>query len=183
MELKKQGRYDDSVIIVTGDHGEEFYENGSWFHSSSLLPAQTQVPMLIKWPKGVEAPAQASASHLDLLPSLRDLFGLPVVPGMVGRSLLKASDEESTQMSFACNTGVSGVCMAWYRDGWVATFVWENPFSYGPPEEIHLDDIIGPDGSVMTQEKPTEWLDLLLEKFPDAPKRLFSEFNLVIEEP
>lgn len=182
-ELKKQGRYDDSVIIVTGDHGEEFYENGSWFHSSSLLPAQTQVPILIKWPKGVEAPPQASASHLDLLPSLRDLFDLPQVPGMLGRSLLKASDGERTQMSFACNTGVSGVCMAWYRDGWVATFVWENPFSYGPPEEIHLDDIIGPDGSIMLREKPSEWLDLLRQKFPDAPERLFSKFNVVTEGP
>ncbi len=59
----------------------------------------------------------------------------------------------------------------------------ENPFSYGPPEEIHLDDIIGPDGSVLTQEKPSEWLDLLGEKFPDAPERLFSKFNLATEGP
>lgn len=183
MELKRLGRYDESVIIVTGDHGEEFYENGSWFHSSSLLPAQTQVPLLIKWPKGVDAPPQASASHLDLLPSLRDLLGLPEVPGMPGRSLLKASEEEGTQMSFACNTGVSGVCMAWYRDGWVATFRWEDPFSYGPPEEIHLDEIIGPDGKSEELEDSAEWLDLLLAKFPDAPGRLFSEFNLVVEEP
>lgn len=183
LELKKQGRYDNSVIVVTGDHGEEFYENGGWFHSSSLLPAQTQVPILIKWPEGVDAPTQASASHLDLLPSLRDLLGLPSIPGFSGRSLLQANDEERTQVSFACNTGVSGVCMAWYRDGWVATFVWENPFSYGPPQEIHLDDIIGPDGSIMEPEESAEWLDLLLQKFPDAPERLFSEFNLVIEEP
>ncbi len=70
---------------------------GSWFHSSSLLPAQTQVPILIKWPKGVEAPPQASASHLDLLPSLRDLLELPKVPGMLGCSLLKASGAERTQ--------------------------------------------------------------------------------------
>ena len=53
---------------------------------------------------------------------------------------------------------------------------------YRPPEEIHLDDIIGPDGSVVEAEESAEWLDLLLQKFPDAPERLFSEFNLVIEE-
>lgn len=182
-ELKRMNRYDDSVIIVTGDHGEEFYENGSWFHSSSLLPAQTQVPLLIKWPKGMEAPAHPSASHLDLVPSLRDLLGLPQVPGSPGKSLLKPAGEERTQMTFACNTGVSGVCMAWYREGWVATFRWENPFSYGPPETIHLDDIIGPEGSVMDAIEPAEWQELLLERFPDAPKRLFSEFELVIETP
>jgi len=181
--LKEMGRYDDSIIMVTGDHGEEFYENGSWFHSSSLLPAQTQVPILIKWPKGTNAPPQPSASHLDLVPSLRYILGLPEVPGTPGKSLLKAVDEEQTQITFACNTGVSGVCMAWYRDDWVATFRWENPFSYEPPEKIHLDDIIGPEGSVMEAFEPAEWQKLLLEKFPDAPERLFSEFSLVIEAP
>ena len=30
--LKAQGRYDESIIILTGDHGEEFQEQGSWFH-------------------------------------------------------------------------------------------------------------------------------------------------------
>ena len=178
-ELKKMGRYEKSLFIVTGDHGEEFYENGSWFHSSSLLPAQTQVPLFIKWPKGMEAPPQPSASHLDLLPSLRDLLGLPVDDRLIGRSLLQPVKEERTQISFACNTGVSGVCMAWYRDGWVATFRWENPFSYEPPEQIHLDDIIGPEGSLIQAIEPAEWQKLLLEKFPDAPARLFEKFQLL----
>ena len=183
-ELKKMGRYDNSVIIVTGDHGEEFYENGSWFHSSSLLPAQTQVPILVKWPKGTVAPPQPSASHLDFLPSLRDLLGFPEAPDLLGRSLLKPSQGERTQVTFACNTGVSGVCMAWYRDGWVATFRWENPFSYGPPEKIHLDDIISPEkGSVIAAIEPAEWEKLLLEKFPDAPARLFEEFKLAVPGP
>ena len=182
-ELKKMGRYDNSVIIVTGDHGEEFHENGSWFHSSSLLPAQTQVPLLVKWPKGTEAPPQASASHIDLLPSLLDLLDLPVAPEFLGRSLLKPSQDERTQITFACNTGVSGVCMAWYRDDWVATFRWENPFSHEPPNRIHLDDIIGPDGSVLDIEEPAAWQKLLLEKFPDASSRLFSEFKLIDNKP
>ncbi len=179
-ELKKLDRYENSVIIVTGDHGEEFYENGSWFHSSSLLPAQTQVPLFVKWPKGQLAPPQASASHLDLLPSLRDLLGLERGEGLLGRSLLKPSSEERTQISFACNTGVSGVCMAWYRDGWVATFRWENPFSYTPPTKIHLDQIMSPDGAELDAEGVEEWEKLLIEKFPDAPERLFEEFKLIV---
>jgi len=182
-ELKRMGRYDKSVIIVTGDHGEEFYENASWFHSSSLLPAQTQVPILVKWPEGIEAPSQSSASHIDLLPSLRDLLDLPEAPGLLGSSLLKAEKGDRTQMSFACNTGVSKVCMAWYRDDWVATFRWENPFSHQAPEKIHLDDIMGPDGSVIDVIEPAEWENLLLEKFPDAPDRLFEEFKLIIPAP
>jgi hypothetical protein len=180
--LKSQGRYHNSLIIVTGDHGEEFYENGSWFHSSSLLPAQTQVPLLIKWPEEVDAPDHPSASHLDLVPSLSHYLGVPLEANHPGTSLLDPPLEERTQISFACNTGVSGVCMAWYRDDWVATFRWENPFSHDLPRQIYLDSVFGPDGERMALEEPDEWENLLFERFPDAPNRLFSEFGLIVEE-
>ena len=51
--LKTTGRYDNSIIILTGDHGEEFQENGSWFHCSSLRREQVEVPIMIRWPKWV----------------------------------------------------------------------------------------------------------------------------------
>jgi len=68
--LKAEGRYDDSIIIVTGDHGEEFQEDGGWCHCTSLMPEQTHVPLLIKWPADVKnAPAKYVASHSDVFPS------------------------------------------------------------------------------------------------------------------
>ena len=181
-KLRAMGRYENSLIIVTGDHGEEFHENGGWFHSSSLLPPQTQVPILIKWPADVRTHPQTSASHLDLLPSLRGLFGLRPDSALPGRSLLKREQKERTQISFTCNTGVSKVCMAWYRDGWTATFRWENSWSHETPTEIHLDDIVGPEGERFTFETEEEWRKLLKKKFPDAPKRLFSQFELDLTE-
>ena len=182
-ELKKMGRYDNSVIIVTGDHGEEFYENGSWFHSSSLMPEQTQVPLLVKWPKGTKVSARSSASHLDLVPSLYDLLEVDVSGRFLGKSLLSEKSQVNTQVTFACNTGVTGVCMAWYREGWTATFRWENPFSYETPSSIHLDDIMGPDGVEVKVTEPEEWEQILRERFPDAPIRLFSEFKLAVPAP
>ena len=181
-QLKKQGRYENSLIIITGDHGEEFYENGSWFHSSSLLPAQTQVPLFIKWPKGVGAPEHPSASHLDLVPTLSHFLSVPLASNHPGISLLDPPVGERTQISFACNTGISGVCMGWYREDWVATFRWENPFSPDLPNRIYLDSLFGPDGERIFLEKPSQWENLLFERFPDAPNRLFTEFGLVVEE-
>jgi len=35
-ELKKQGVYDDSIVVIVGDHGEELQDNGGWLHVSSL---------------------------------------------------------------------------------------------------------------------------------------------------
>lgn len=177
--LKKEDRYDESLIIITGDHGEEFHEHGGWFHSSSLMPVQTRVPLLIKWPEGTEAPAHASASHLDLLPSMMDHLEIPGHETLPGISLLQPSATERTQMTFACNTGVTGVCMAWYRTGWTATFRWENPWSHQPPERIYLDDIITPDQKSVGLSEESEWNAELKKRFPDAAARLFKTADLI----
>ena len=75
--LKFKGKYDNSVIIITGEHGEEFQEEGSWFHCSSLNRYQTEVPIIIKWPKWVKnLPSHTNVSHYDIMPSVMDLIGL-----------------------------------------------------------------------------------------------------------
>jgi len=131
--LKQQNRYDNSIIIVTGDHGEEFHEHGSWFHCSSLEKEQTGVPILIKWPTGTKPPAQKSASHLDILPSLLDYMGHPEssYAHLPGNSLLKSHDKEQTQITLTSFCGISGISMAWQRKGYTATFRWDNPWA--PP--------------------------------------------------
>lgn len=176
--LKEESRYDDAIIIVTGDHGEEFQENGSWFHCSSLEPEQTAVPLMIKWPKGTEAPDQISASHLDVLPSLLDYLGYPesTFSSLPGHSLLKTRDEESTKINITSYCGIMGIAMAWHRGDYTATFRWENPWATQLPDTISLDDITGSDGS-LNLENPEQW-DLALKKhFPDAAERYFSKFE------
>ncbi|MEN8693170.1 MAG: sulfatase-like hydrolase/transferase [Akkermansiaceae bacterium] len=181
--LKTEERYKDSLLLITGDHGEEFHEHGGWFHSSSLMPVQTQVPLLIKWPEGTKAPSHSSASHLDLLPSVMDHLGISGHERLPGVSLLKPSSVERTQMTFACNTGVSGVCMAWYRDGWTATFRWKNPWSHQPPKHVYLDDILDPMGKSVRLSEESAWDSELKKRFPDAAARLFRTVELVPDAP
>lgn len=181
--LKKEGRYEDALIIVTGDHGEEFQEHGSWFHCSTLHPEQTSVPIMIKWPRGTDAPSLPSASHLDFLPSVMDhLDASPAeLAKLPGRSLLKEPAEEPTQMTITSFCGINGISMAWRRKGYTATFRWENPWSSTLPETIHLDDIDGPDGSLDLEEFP-QWDEALRKHFPDAFERYFTHFDLIPEE-
>ena len=176
--LKQEGRYKDSIIIVTGDHGEEFQENGSWFHCSSVEPEQTAVPIMIKWPEGTEAPDQLSASHLDILPSLLDYLGYPesTFSQLPGQSLLKQRDEESTQINITSYCGIMGIAMAWHRGDYTATFRWENPWATQLPDTISLDDITGPDGS-LDFDTPEKWDAALRELFPDVEERFFSKFE------
>ena len=176
--LKKIDRYDNSLIIVTGDHGEEFQEHGSWFHCSSLEKEQTAVPILIKWPEGTAAPPQKSASHLDLLPSLLDHLGVPSsgYAHLPGRSLLQSHPEPKTEIIMTAFCGISGIAMTWHRDGYTATFRWYQPWLINLPKTIHLDDITGPTGS-LDLDNTEQWNRALQTHFPDAPDRLFSEFQ------
>ena len=176
--LQKLERYDDAIIIVTGDHGEEFHEHGAWFHCSSLEEEQTSVPILIKWPEGTNLPKHASASHLDILPSLLHYFGEADASfaDLPGRPLLKVNQEEATQITLTSLCGITGIAMAWTRDDYTATFRWETPWKIDDPSTIHLDDLVGPEGS-LDLETSEEWQVALRKYFPDAPERLFETFE------
>jgi len=50
--LKSRGLYDDSMIIITSDHGQAFYEHRFLFHEIYLYDEIIRVPMMVKYPKG-----------------------------------------------------------------------------------------------------------------------------------
>jgi uncharacterized protein len=91
--LKAEGRYDDSLILVTGDHGEEFLEHGKLVHASELWREQTHVPFLLKLPKSLEIQTKdfdaLTASHLDFLPTILDYLGVHASGLWDGESLLR----------------------------------------------------------------------------------------------
>jgi arylsulfatase A-like enzyme len=79
--LKEHGLYDGTLIIVTSDHGEEFWERGDIGHGHSLYREVLNVPLIIK------LPAAATKRTIDsyvptqaLLPTLLDLTGIPYTP-------------------------------------------------------------------------------------------------------
>jgi len=69
--LKEKNIYDDSIIILTGDHGEEFFEENSFFHSSHLNRYQLSVPIMCKF-KTPPKHQRKIASHIDIFPSVLD---------------------------------------------------------------------------------------------------------------
>jgi arylsulfatase A-like enzyme len=54
--LRARGLWDDTLIVVTADHGEEFDEHGGWFHGQSLHDELVHVPLLVKPPASWRAP-------------------------------------------------------------------------------------------------------------------------------
>jgi arylsulfatase A-like enzyme len=89
--LREAGLFENTLLIVTADHGEAFGEHGYRGHTFSAFDESIHVPLLMRLPG--ERPASARVSGLtqviDLLPTILDLFGVEYPAGEIqGRSLL-----------------------------------------------------------------------------------------------
>ncbi|MHC5212668.1 MAG: sulfatase [Planctomycetota bacterium] len=89
--LESSGRLEHTLIVVTADHGEEFFEHGRFGHRASLYDEVLRVPLLIV-PPGGRPPAGPARVDLqvglsDLLPTIADYAGLGATDTALGRSL------------------------------------------------------------------------------------------------
>ncbi len=78
-KLKDKNLYDNSLIIYTSDHGQEFYEYGGFGHNNNFSRAQTNSPLIIKLPKNmkkIEINSEQLTSHSDLVPTLLSIIGV-----------------------------------------------------------------------------------------------------------
>ena len=91
--LQAEGLYDDTLIVLTGDHGEEFQEHGGWWHGQTLYQEQIAVPLIVKAPGGARAGTVVTdlARSLDIAPTILDLAGVPIPAVMMGQSLWSAA--------------------------------------------------------------------------------------------
>ena len=89
-DLLKNVDLNDNIVIVTGDHGESFYEDGTWLHSSRQSDIQTQVPMIIAGRGIPPGEVRERTSHLDMAPTLLHALGATAhsPPQWHGRNLL-----------------------------------------------------------------------------------------------
>ena len=71
-ELKSQQLLDNTIVIFTGDHGEEFNDTGLnyWGHNSNFTRFQTQVPMVVYWPDRQAGNVDYPTGHVDIAPTL-----------------------------------------------------------------------------------------------------------------
>jgi hypothetical protein len=83
-DLKRRGLYDQSLIVVTADHGDSLGEEGRWGHAYTIYPEILQIPLLVHLPTGLrdrfEWDAQEPAYTADLTPSLYALLGYTPSP-------------------------------------------------------------------------------------------------------
>lgn len=94
--LRAEERYDDALIVVTGDHGVEFPPDGGATHGTSLHDEQLRAALIVKLPRnayaGVRVPWQVR--QIDVAPTVADLAGFPPDPSWEGASLFDDAFED-----------------------------------------------------------------------------------------
>jgi arylsulfatase A-like enzyme len=70
--LKELNLYDQSLIILTSDHGEEFHDHGAWTHGYTLFNEMIQIPLLIKLPESRSAGEKMETyiRLIDIVPTI-----------------------------------------------------------------------------------------------------------------
>jgi arylsulfatase A-like enzyme len=88
--LDERGLMENTLVILLGDHGEEFYEHGGLGHGHTLFDEVIRVPLVISPPGGLPGGMRIKSQvrMVDVLPTILDLLGFEFVYAPEGVSLL-----------------------------------------------------------------------------------------------
>lgn len=89
--LREYTDSDNTLLIVTSDHGENLGDGGRWGHSHAINDVLIHVPLIIRYPKRFTPGSRISGlcQLVDLVPTVYDVIGQPLpVPSLPGRSLV-----------------------------------------------------------------------------------------------
>jgi arylsulfatase A-like enzyme len=87
--LEQRGLLSNTLVIITSDHGEEFYDHAQDNHGRTAYEEVVRVPLIFWWPDRIPAGSTSDAlvGLIDLMPTILDVAGLEPPPGVQGRSL------------------------------------------------------------------------------------------------
>jgi arylsulfatase A-like enzyme len=116
-ELERLGIWDETLLIVTADHGEELFEDGRCGHGGSLRDTLVRVPLLVRYPPRI-APAvvDEGVDQVDILPTLLEAIGAPVPATLQGQPLAPLA---------------AGVGRGWARPSYASQFEYAHAMRVG----------------------------------------------------
>ncbi|MFC2162643.1 sulfatase [Candidatus Altiarchaeota archaeon] len=94
--IDELGLGENTIIILTADHGEEFNEHNRLSHGANLYDESIHVPLIIRFPEKFNARYKTQAELIDLMPTILEILGITDIGGlqaqMQGETLLKKED-------------------------------------------------------------------------------------------
>ncbi|MFW2388885.1 MAG: sulfatase, partial [Polyangiales bacterium] len=102
--LSQLGLSEDTLVVVTSDHGEEFDDHGSWGHGHSVYQELLHVPLMFRLPNRLPAGVKVedAVSTLDISSTVTELLAVPAMAANEGHALVgKMLGEPSSRPSVA----------------------------------------------------------------------------------
>ncbi len=162
--LEERGIADETIVIVTSDHGETLYDHECWFDHHGIYDVTLHVPFIIRYPGKVPAGKRVSgyAQQYDLVPTLMEL--LEIDPGIDfdGESLMPMIREEVTshRSEFYITECTWMRKHGWRTPQWKLMVALEPDFHFKPPVELY-NLVEDPDETVNLAEQEPAVVDML----------------------
>ena len=114
--LKDEGILDDTLIIITSDHGEQLGQHGIWGHAG-LHESVIKIPLIMRYPKKLPQGLRIRdyAQHVDIVPTILDIAEIRTEYSFDGKSLLKLIKGERIRDYVICETWGERCII---KDGW-----------------------------------------------------------------
>jgi arylsulfatase A-like enzyme len=144
------GRWDNTCLILTSDHGQAFGENGMMYHRFRVDESLIRIPLVVRFPRGQRGgeTARGWASQLDIAPTCFRVSGSEPPANLTGVPLFDLIDADRPTPVVAITDGSIGeqwipesrrpeldrLGAAAYQDGWKVTYTAE-------PDEYHAYDV------------------------------------------
>ena len=106
--LKDKGMLDNTIVVLTSDHGEEFYEHKQFGHGQSTFSELSHIPLFIAGPGISSGVSSVPVELVDLYPTIATWAGAPVPQSIHGRDLsaLLAGGDDRQRNSLVQNIKV-----------------------------------------------------------------------------
>lgn len=99
--LEQHQLLDNTIVILVGDHGEEFMEHGFWGHNSTFVNEQVRTPLVLWLPNLAAQEHNTLSSHMDIIPTIMPYLGVqnPSADYTLGNDLIHGADRRYTYIS------------------------------------------------------------------------------------
>ena len=164
--LDNEGIADETIVVITGDHGFFLGEHG-WFDKRFMYEPALRIPWLIRYP-GVVKPGiktEAWVQSIDNAPTILDMLGLPVPSDMQGKSLMPVFEKDGA-----------------IPEEWTDT-VYYHYYEFDPPHFVQ------PNYGIRTERfkliyyyEINEWELFDLERDPDEMENLFIRRGMEVKK-
>ncbi|MEE8310801.1 MAG: sulfatase-like hydrolase/transferase [Candidatus Binatia bacterium] len=146
--LEQADLLEGTIVLITGDHGEEFGEHGLWGHNSAFTDEQIHVPFVLRIPGREHAVIDYATSHQDIAPTFMELLGVEnrASDYSNGRSLF---DRSSERRIVACGWSEC----AWIHDDGCVVFGTSGGNSFSL-EARDVDYQVRAEGEKVAAERP-----------------------------